>query len=95
MEGIRATGAHRLLEVIFGDVPQVIPLWSSFTLYRFETNVRSATVLGIVGAGGIGQSLFENIRSFQYAETAAIILIVVASVMIIDLVSAQIRKMLI
>ncbi|MGH6620477.1 MAG: phosphonate ABC transporter, permease protein PhnE [Alphaproteobacteria bacterium] len=95
VEGIRATGAHRLHEVIFGVVPQVVPLWSSFTLYRFETNVRSATVLGIVGAGGIGQSLFENIRSFQYAETAAIILIVVASVMIIDLVSAQLRKMLI
>jgi phosphonate transport system permease protein len=95
VEGIRATGAHRLHEVVFGVVPQVIPLWSSFTLYRFETNVRSATVLGIVGAGGIGQSLFENIRSFQYAETAAIILIVVASVMIIDLISAQLRKMLI
>jgi len=95
VEGIRATGAHRLHEVVFGVVPQVIPLWSSFTLYRFETNVRSATVLGIVGAGGIGQSLFENIRSFQYAETAAIILIVVASVMIIDMTSAQLRKMLV
>lgn len=95
VEGIRATGAHRLHEVIFGVVPQVIPLWASFTLYRFETNVRSATVLGIVGAGGIGHSLFENIRSFQYAETAAIILIVVVSVMVIDMVSAQLRKMLV
>jgi len=95
VEGIRATGAHRLHEVIFGVVPQVIPLWASFTLYRFETNVRSATVLGIVGAGGIGHSLFENIRSFQYAETAAIILIVIFSVMVIDMVSAQLRKMLV
>ena len=65
-------------EVIFGVVPQVMPLWSSFTLYRFETNVRSATVLGIVGAGGIGHSLYENIRSFHYSETAAIVIIVVA-----------------
>lgn len=95
VEGIRATGAHRLHEVIFGVVPQVIPLWTSFTLYRFETNVRSATVLGIVGAGGIGHSLFENIRSFQYGETAAIIIIVVLSVMIIDMISAQLRKMLV
>lgn len=95
VEGIRATGAHRLHEVIFGVVPQVVPLWTSFTLYRFETNVRSATVLGIVGAGGIGHSLFENIRSFAYAETAAIIIIVVISVMIIDMASAQLRKMLI
>ena len=92
VEGIRATGASRLQEVIFGVVPQVMPLWSSFTLYRFETNVRSATVLGIVGAGGIGQSLYENIRAFQYAETATIVIIVVITVMLIDVLSARIRK---
>ena len=95
VEGIRATGAARLQEVIFGVVPQVMPLWSSFTLYRFETNVRSATVLGIVGAGGIGHSLYENIRSFQYSETAAIIIIVVLTVMLIDMISARIRKVLV
>ncbi|MEM7207659.1 MAG: phosphonate ABC transporter, permease protein PhnE [Pseudomonadota bacterium] len=95
VEGIRATGAGRLHEVIFGIVPQVIPLWSSFALYRFETNVRAATVLGIVGAGGIGHYLFENIRSFLYAETAAIVLIIVVSVTIIDLISAQLRKKLV
>lgn len=95
VEGIRATGASRLQEVIFGIIPQVMPLWSSFTLYRFETNVRSATVLGLVGAGGIGQPLYENIRSFAYAETAAIIIIVVVTVMLIDMLSAQVRKFLI
>ena len=95
VEGIRSTGASRLQEVIFGVVPQVIPLWSSYTLYRFETNVRSATVLGIIGAGGIGHSLYENIRSFQYAETAAIVIIIVASVMIIDIISARLRGMLV
>ena len=95
VEGIRATGAGRLQEVIFGVVPQVMPLWSSYTLYRFETNVRSATVLGIVGAGGIGHSLYENIRSFHYSETAAIIIIVVLTVMLIDILSARIRKVLV
>jgi phosphonate transport system permease protein len=95
VEGIRATGASRLQEVIFGVVPQVMPLWSSYTLYRLETNVRSATVLGIVGAGGIGQSLYENIRSFNYADTATIILIVIATVVIVDLLSAVIRKLLV
>lgn len=95
VEGIRATGAMRLQEVIFGIVPQVMPLWSSYTLYRFETNVRSATVLGIVGAGGIGHSLYENIRSFLYAETAAIIIIIVLTVSLIDLLSAQLRKLLV
>lgn len=95
VEGIRATGASRLQEVIFGIIPQVMPLWSSYTLYRFETNVRSATVLGLVGAGGIGQPLYENIRSFAYAETAAIIIIVVLTVMLIDMLSAQIRRFLV
>lgn len=95
VEGIRVTGAVRVQEVVFGVIPQVMPLWSSFTLYRLETNVRSATTLGIVGAGGIGQTLYESIRSFQYADTAAQIIIVVATVMVLDLISARIRKALV
>jgi phosphonate transport system permease protein len=95
VEGIRATGARRLQEVVFGVVPQVLPLWSSLTLYRFETNVRSATTLGIVGAGGIGQTLYESIRAFQYGETAAQVIIVAATVMAIDLLSARLRRRLI
>ena len=76
-------------------LPQVVPLWSSFILYRLETNVRSATTLGIVGAGGIGQTLYESIRSFHYAETAAQMIIVVVTVVAIDLVSARLRKTLV
>ncbi|MBI1204112.1 MAG: phosphonate ABC transporter, permease protein PhnE [Rhodopseudomonas sp.] len=95
VEGIRVTGAVRVQEVVFGVIPQVMPLWSSFTLYRLETNVRSATTLGIVGAGGIGQTLFESIRSFQYAATAAQIIVVVVTVMALDLISARIRKALV
>ena len=95
IEGIRATGARRLQEVIFGVIPQVVPLWSSLTLYRLETNVRSATTLGIVGAGGIGQTLYESIRSFQYDQTAAQVIVVVGTVMAIDLLSARLRKALI
>ena len=92
VEGIRATGASKLQEVIFGVIPQVTPHWISFGLYRFETNVRSATVLGIVGAGGIGQLLWENIRSFAYSETAAIMLIIIVSITLIDLLSQRLRK---
>jgi len=95
VEGIRATGARRLPEVIFGVIPQVVPLWSSFALYRLETNVRSATTLGIVGAGGIGQTLYESIRAFHYAETAAQMIIVVATVVLIDMLSARLRKALV
>jgi phosphonate transport system permease protein len=95
VEGIRATGAGRLPEVIFGVLPQVVPLWSSFALYRLETNVRSATTLGIVGAGGIGQTLYESIRAFHYGETAAQMIIVIASVVIMDMISAWLRKALV
>jgi phosphonate transport system permease protein len=95
VEGIRSTGAGRVEEVIYGIVPQVLPLWSSLTLYRLETNVRSATTLGIVGAGGIGQTLFQSIQAFHYAETAAQIVVIVATVVVIDIVSARLRKSLV
>lgn len=92
LEGVRATGANRLSEISFGVIPQVLPLWTSYSLYRFESNVRSATVLGIIGAGGIGTPLFEAIRGFDYSSTAAILLIIILAVTVIDLGSARIRK---
>jgi phosphonate transport system permease protein len=95
VEGIRSTGAGRVEEVIYGVIPQVMPLWSSLSLYRLETNVRSATTLGIVGAGGIGQTLFQSVQAFHYAETAAQVLIIVVTVMVIDIVSARLRKSLV
>ena len=95
IEGIRATGANWNQEVIYGVVPQVLPLWISYSLYRFESNVRSATVLGIVGAGGIGQILYESIRGFYYGETAALLIIVIVSVSLLDILSQRLRKMVI
>ncbi len=95
VEGIRATGANALEEIVFGVIPQVLPLWISYSLYRFEANVRGASVLGIVGAGGIGQVLWEVMRGFQYAETCALLIILIASVSIIDFISARIRALLI
>ena len=95
VEGIRATGANVLEEIVYGVIPQVMPLWVSYSLYRFESNVRSASVVGMVGAGGIGVILYEVIRSFQYAETTAVMLIIIVFVTLIDLASARIRKTLI
>ena len=95
VEGIRATGAHPLNVVFYGVVPQVVPLWVSFTLYRFESNVRSASVLGIVGAGGIGAVLWDVIRGFEYGKTAFVLILLVVSVSLIDMASAQVRKRLI
>ena len=92
VEGIRATGAHTLVEIVYGVIPQVMPLWLSFTLYRLESNVRSASVVGMVGAGGIGVVLFEVIRGFQYAQTCAVLIILAVTVTLIDLLSANIRK---
>lgn len=92
VEGIRATGAHKLAELAYGVIPQVMPLWLSYSLYRFESNVRSASVVGMVGAGGIGVILFEAIRGFQYAQTCAVLLMLIVSVSLIDLFSAWLRK---
>ena len=95
VEGIRATGANALEEIVYGVIPQVLPLWISYSLYRFESNVRSASVVGMVGAGGIGVVLWEIIRGFQYAETCAVMIIIIVSVTVIDVISARIRKSLV
>ncbi len=94
VEGVRATGGSRLEEIVWGVIPQVGPLWTSFALYRFESNARSATVLGLIGAGGIGQLLFENLDGFNYARVSAIAIVIVVAVTMIDILSQQIRKML-
>jgi phosphonate transport system permease protein len=92
VEGIRATGANVLEEIVYGVIPQVMPLWVSYTLYRFESNVRSASVVGMVGAGGIGVVMWEGIRGFYFAQTCAVIIMIVVTVSLVDLISAQIRK---
>jgi len=92
VEGIRAMGAHKLAEIVYGIFPQVMPLWLSYSLYRFESNVRSASVVGMVGAGGIGVVLYEVIRGFQYAQTCAVLLMLAVTVTVIDMFSAWLRK---
>ena len=94
VEGVRATGATPLHEVIWAVIPQVAPLWTSFGLYRFESNARSATVLGLIGAGGVGQILFEAVRAFDYQRTAAIVIVIVVAVSAIDVLSQLLRKRL-
>jgi len=95
VEGIRATGANRLHEIVFGVLPQVLPNWISLSLYRLETNVRSATVLGIVGAGGIGFILHESIRAFEYDDASAIIIVIIVAVSIVDIISQHLRKLVV
>ncbi|MBC7667314.1 phosphonate ABC transporter, permease protein PhnE [Caulobacter sp. DWR2-3-1b2] len=94
VEGVRATGAGKLQEVVWGVIPQVAPLWTSYALYRFESSSRSATVLGLIGAGGVGQVLLDSINGFQYDQTGCIVLVIVVAVSLIDLLSQIIRTRL-
>ncbi|MEI6281126.1 MAG: phosphonate ABC transporter, permease protein PhnE [Alphaproteobacteria bacterium] len=94
VEGVRATGAAPLQEIVWGVIPQVAPLWTSYSLYRFESNSRSATVLGLIGAGGIGQVLYDSLNAFNYRQTTAIVVVIVVAVSLIDLLSQAIRSRL-
>ncbi len=92
VEGIRATGANLFEEVLYGVIPQVLPLWISYALYRFESNIRSATVVGMVGAGGIGVLLWELIRGFTFDKTCAVMALIICVVIIFDILSQFLRK---
>ena len=94
VDGVKATGAGRLHEIVWGVIPQVAPLWTSFALYRFESNSRAATVLGLIGAGGIGQALFENLQAFNYSTVSTIAIIIIVAVTLIDMLSQAMRKRL-
>ncbi len=94
VDGVKATGASRLHEIVWGVIPQVAPLWTSFALYRFESNSRAATVLGLIGAGGIGQALFENLQAFNYSTVSTIAIIIIVAVTLIDMLSQAMRKRL-
>lgn len=91
VEAVRAAGAGRLLAARFGLLPQVVPLMLSQVLYMLESNARASTVLGIVGAGGIGLALSDRIRINNWDEAAFIVLMILAMVAAIDAASRAIR----
>jgi phosphonate transport system permease protein len=94
IEAVQATGASPFQVFTHGVWPQVIPHVVSMTLYRFESNVRAATVLGIVGAGGIGFYITEAIRGFDFRAASAIILLILISVFLVDTLSSAVRQRL-
>jgi len=91
VEAMRATGAAPAMVVVFGVLPQVIPSWIASTLYRFEVNLRAATILGMVGAGGIGFELMSSLKLFQYQDTAVCVIVILALVMSADYLSSRLR----
>lgn len=94
VEGLRAVGASYAQVIRYAALPQVLASFVSFALLRFEINVRGATVLGFVGAGGIGQDLMEAIREFHYSDVSAILVLIIAVVMTIDISTQYLRRAL-
>jgi phosphonate transport system permease protein len=95
VDAITATGATRLQILRFGVLPQVLPLFLSYVLYRLESNIRAATVLGFVGAGGIGFYLQTYLRTIDYPAASTVLLVTVAMVMVVDAASSKLRERLV
>ena len=91
VEGLIASGASWTKTMRFAVLPQVLSNFLSYALLRFEINVRGASVMGFVGAGGIGQDLMEAIRKFYYPDVSAILVLIILTVSIIDLVTERVR----
>lgn len=95
VEAVEAVGATRLQVLRWGVVPQLVPHFLSFTLYRFETNIRAAAVLGFVGAGGIGFYIQTYLRLLNYPAASTVLLVLVVMVMLVDFASSRIRAHLV
>ncbi|WEV43788.1 phosphonate ABC transporter, permease protein PhnE [Lactobacillus sp. ESL0684] len=94
IEALTAVGANKLQIIMFAVLPQVITYFISYCLYAFEINVRASTVLGYIGAGGIGLYLQQTLQVFDYAKTGTIIIVIILVVVLIDYVSSKSREAL-
>ncbi|MBT3241348.1 MAG: ABC transporter permease subunit [Chloroflexi bacterium] len=92
IEALQATGANRLQTIVFAVVPQILPPFISFTIYRWDINVRMSTVIGLVGGGGIGFILIQWIRLFQYDNAGLAVWLIAITVATLDYISSNIRK---
>jgi phosphonate transport system permease protein len=95
VDAVTATGATRAQVLRYGVLPQVLPLFLSYVLYRLETNIRAATVLGFVGAGGIGFYLQTYLRMIDYQAASTVLLVTVMMVVVVDFVSSRLRQRLV
>ena len=93
-DAVRASGGGTLGVIRFGVLPQVLASLASYTLLRFEINLRDATVMGFVGAGGIGEELLTSIRRFYYSDVSAILVLVILAVFALDLLTERLRARL-
>lgn len=93
-EGVLASGGSHVMGIRFGIIPQVLPVLISQVLYYFESNTRSATIIGIVGAGGIGLTLSEQIRTLEWQTVCFLIILILLTVTAIDYLSTRLRRMI-
>lgn len=91
VEGVRATGADASRVIRFGYLPQILPVFLSLSLYSFESSTRSATILGLVGAGGVGMIIIERFRAGLFDQVAFVVLNILVVIAVIDFVSGKIR----
>lgn len=94
IEAVQASGANPFQVFTHAIFPQILPTVVGMTLYRFESNVRAASVLGLVGAGGIGLYVTESMRSFNFREASAILIVILVAVFLVDFLSAKVRAKL-
>lgn len=92
VEALQAAGAGRMQIILFAIIPQVLPAVVGYILYRFDVSIRSATVLGLVGAGGLGFSLITSMKMFKYHETATCILMIILLIWAADAISGHLQK---
>ncbi|MDT8859565.1 phosphonate ABC transporter, permease protein PhnE [Alkalihalobacillus sp. MEB130] len=92
VEALQANGANKIQVLFYGVIPQIIPEFLSYAIYRFEIDVRASTILGIIGAGGIGTLITISISNRKWDEVGMILLVIIVVVTIIDYLSAAIRK---
>lgn len=94
VDGVAASGGSWVERIRFAVLPQVLPGFASYTLLRFEINVRESAVMGFVGAGGIGEDLVTSIRQFYYPDVSALLLLIIGTVMVIDFLTEKLRHRL-
>ena len=91
-EAIKATGASKFQVIVYGVMPQVLPHFIDYTLYRWEYNFRASSIVGLIGAGGLGFQLIAPLRIMQYQEVSAILLVILLMVTLVDTFSSTLRK---
>lgn len=95
LESIKSSGGSKINELLFGVVPQVMPTITSYWLYRFEINLRASAVLGVVGAGGVGAELINQLRFRDFPRAGTVLVVTIMMVLIVDTISAAIRRRII